>query len=194
MRQAERPRVALTAAAQSTVAEVVAPGMRVVDATVGNGHDTLFLARKVSPGGQVIGFDVQQAAIDATRRRLDAAGLGAAVELRLAGHQHLADVLPTQWHGSVAAVMFNLGYLPGGDKRLVTQPDTTRRALDGASRVLGPTGLLSVIVYPSHAGGDAEAEAVAQWMSGRPAGWSVQERTSSGPVLYLVRRPAWPAA
>lgn len=188
MRQAERPHSALTATAQSTVAEVLASGMRAVDATVGNGHDTLFLARKVSPGGRVIGFDVQQAAIDATRRRLDAAGLGAAVALRLAGHQHLSDALPNEWHGSVAAVMFNLGYLPGGDKRLVTQPDTTLRALDSASRVLGPAGLLSVIVYPHHPGGHAEAEAIAQWIAGRPAGWSVQHLTSPGPVLYLVRR------
>ena len=188
MRQPERPRLALTAVAQSTVAGVLAAGMRAVDATVGNGHDTLFLARKVSPGGQVIGFDVQPAAIDATRRRLDAAGLGGAVELRLAGHQHLSDALPNEWQGSAAAVMFNLGYLPGGDKRLVTRPDTTLHALDGASRVLGPAGLLSVIVYPHHPGGQAEAEAVAQWTSSRPAGWSVQQRTSPGPVLYLIRR------
>lgn len=188
MPETERSRISVTAIAQSSVAKILGPGMRAIDATVGNGHDTLFLARKVAPGGRVLGLDVQQAAINATRQRLEAAGLAGTVDLRLAGHQHLAAATPTTWHGSVSVAMFNLGYLPGSNKQVVTRPDTTLPALEDARTVLAPGGLLSVIVYPNHPGGDAEAAAVAQWVAGLSRLWSVRRLPSPGPVLYLISR------
>lgn len=179
-------RLTLTTTAQQAVAEVLGTGMRAVDATVGNGHDTAFLARAVSPGGRVIGLDVQAVAIDATTRRLQAAGLREVVDLRLIGHQHLARVIPPDWPGTVAAVMFNLGYLPGSDKRVITRPDSTLLALTAATEVLGPSGLLSVLVYPGHSGGDAEAAAVEQWASSLADRWHVHRQGSRGPTLYLI--------
>ena len=65
----------LTTLAQQAVAAVLGPGGLAVDATVGNGHDTLFLARRVAPRGRVFGFDIQPAALAGARRRLAAAGL-----------------------------------------------------------------------------------------------------------------------
>jgi len=81
----------------------------------------------------VIGFDIQPEAIDNTRRRLQAAGLAERVSLLHCGHERLANHL----NGRVHTVMFNLGYLPGGDKALTTRPSTTLAALNASSSLLG---------------------------------------------------------
>jgi SAM-dependent methyltransferase len=158
------PRV-LDFAKQLTAAALYEGGVA-VDATVGNGHDTLHLARLVGEGGHVYGYDIQDEALAAARRRLEGAGMSRRVTLQCAGHEHLAAALPPAVHGQVRAAMFNLGYLPGGDKSMTTEPDTTLRALDAAGRVLAPGGVLTVVLYTGHAGGLEEAEAVARWAAG----------------------------
>jgi predicted methyltransferase len=151
------PRV--TETAHDLVTRFVREGDHVVDATVGNGHDTRFLASLVGAAGRVDGFDIQSGAIEATARELH--GLPQ-VNLHCLGHEHLREVVP----GPVAAVMFNLGYLPSGDKTLVTRPDTTLAALDAAWELLkAPGGILSVVVYPGHAGGSDESLLVEAWFS-----------------------------
>ena len=142
----------------AVVAEVLLPGEVAVDATVGNGHDTLFLAQKVGPQGKVYGFDIQERALAAAERRLRDAGVHRQVQLFLSGHERLKEVLPREEHGRVKAVMFNLGYLPGGDKGLVTQPGTTIQALTAALDVLAPGGRISVVAYPGHPTGQVETE------------------------------------
>lgn len=135
-----------------------------IDATVGNGYDTAFLAEAVGAEGQVFGFDVQEEAIRRTRERLAEIGLSEQVTLLHEGHETMATSLPEGVKGYVDAVMFNLGYLPGAsDKTCITRPDTTRQALEEALTVLRPGGAISVVVYPGHEGGDAEAEAVEAW-------------------------------
>ncbi len=128
----------------------------VVDATVGNGHDTLFLADQVGPSGCVIGFDVQQAALDQA-----AVLLGARSNVRLvhAGHERLAEHLVDD-DVRLAAVMFNLGYLPGADKSITTDTATTLAALQQALARLAIGGLVTLVLYPGHAGGVDEARAV----------------------------------
>ncbi|MBT8036962.1 MAG: class I SAM-dependent methyltransferase [Verrucomicrobiae bacterium] len=146
--------------AHALIDAVVHEGDVVVDATVGNGHDTLFLANCVGVGGRVIGFDLQQDAIDSASRHMSESGIGSGVyDLHLLGHELMAAHLPM----GVAAVMFNLGYLPGGDKGVITQVSTTLQALDSALHHLRGGGVLSVMCYPGHLGGDAEAQAVAGW-------------------------------
>jgi SAM-dependent methyltransferase len=132
-------------------------GLAAVDATAGNGHDTLFLARLVGPQGRVFAYDVQAEAIETTRRRLEAAGLLERVRLRLASHEELGE------NGPVDVVMFNLGYCPGGDKKLITQVGSTLRALEAAVDGLNPGGLVTVVCYPAHPGGREEADAVLEW-------------------------------
>ncbi len=179
----------LTTLAQQAVAAVLGPGGLAVDATVGNGHDTLFLARRVAPRGRVFGFDIQPAALAGARRRLAAAGLEGAVELALCGHERMAERLPGAWHGRVAAVMFNLGYLPGADKSLVTRPDTTLAALDQAVALLRPGGVLSLMLYRGHAGAPREVAAVEDWLSRLDRGLRLASHDSPGPVLHLIERP-----
>lgn len=158
------------AAAHRCAAAVLRPGDRAVDATAGNGHDTLFLARAVGPAGGVLALDRQEAAIAATRDRLRAAGLEARVRLRRAGHEGLVARAPAGWPGRVRALLFNLGYLPGGDRGIRTRPATTLAALDAALELLAPGGRLAVVAYPGHPGGGEEADAVAAWMEARAGG------------------------
>lgn len=139
------------------------PGDSAVDATVGNGHDTLFLAEAVGASGRVFGFDIQTDAIQAARRRLEAAGLEDRVTLFADSHHRLAECLPAEVHGRIRGVMFNLGYLPHGDHAIITRPETTVPALSVASRLLAPGGMMTVVLYTGHPGGEAEAEAVIRW-------------------------------
>ena len=147
----------------AALAEALAEGDVAVDATVGNGHDTAFLATRVGARGRVYGFDVQPDALAAARRRLAAAGLDGRVTLFHQGHEHLAHALPADVHGRVRAVAFNLGYLPGSDKAVVTRPATTLAALEAAVGVLAPGGLVTAVVYEGHAGGAEEGAAVYAW-------------------------------
>ena len=113
--------------------QVLAPRLRdgdlVVDATAGNGHDTLFLAQHVLSRGRVFAFDVQSTAIEATRVRI---ANEAGVTLINAGHEDFSKHLPADSAGKIRAFMFNLGFLPGGDKALITRTETTLHALSQA--------------------------------------------------------------
>lgn len=146
------------------LAEARGDGLCAVDATVGNGHDTLFLAQAVGPRGRVYGFDVQERAIKATQNCCGEAGVGDRVTLLHAGHERMAELLPDDV--TAAAVMFNLGYLPGADKSVVTQPATTIAALDAALSLLAPGGVISITAYTAHPGGSEETEAVRHWCAG----------------------------
>ena len=118
------------------IGEALLPGSVVVDATMGNGRDTLFLAGAVGPAGRVYAFDIQPAALKATAALLAEAGLADRAQLIQADHSLLQQHLP----GPVDAVMFNLGYLPGGDHSTITRPDSTRAALQAALSLLAPGG------------------------------------------------------
>jgi predicted methyltransferase len=147
--------------AHELVASAVPSGATTIDGTVGNGHDTLFLARLVGSRGKVYGFDVQEAALDSARRRLEDAGVLGQVELLHMGHESISDAIPATV--PVTAAMFNLGYLPGSDRSIVTRPETTIPALEGVVARLVPAGLLTVVLYPGHVGGTREATAVLEW-------------------------------
>lgn len=186
MKPARPSRRPLTQLAHEAVTAVLQPGGRAVDATMGNGHDTLFMARQVAPDGRVFAFDIQPDAIESTRNRLGEAGLATVVELHCTGHEHIEDVLPDHWCGKVDAVMFNLGYLPGADKSQITRPETTLAALDQATRLLRPGGLISLMLYRAHTGAHAEVAEVQRWLRAQAGRLSIREITSPGPWLYLL--------
>ncbi len=153
----------LTRIAQEVIAAYLAPGDLVIDATAGNGHDTLFLAEQVGPEGHVWAFDVQQSALDNTASLLTSSLLDR-VSLIRASHADLATHIPPERHREIAALMFNLGYLPGGDKRIITQATSTRAALQAGLRFLRPGGILSVLAYTGHPGGTEEAASIRLWL------------------------------
>ncbi len=144
---------------------VISEGDLVIDATAGNGHDTVFLARRAGESGRVLAFDVQAAAIDSSRRLLETSDVAANVEFFQESHARLADHVPD---GSVAAIMFNLGYLPGSDQSVITTTSETLIALEAAVHALRPGGWLCVVCYPGHDGGNDEASAVEAWLTSKP--------------------------
>jgi methylase of polypeptide subunit release factors len=182
--------VPLTERAQQAVGGILRPGDRAIDATVGNGHDTLFLASQVARDGRVIGFDIQPQALASAQQRLDQAGLQHVARLLLCGHQRMTARVPADWTGQVSAVMFNLGYLPGSDKTLTTQAGSTLSALDQALDLLRIGGLISLLVYRGHDGANEEAAAVQSWLGRLDQRYDVAGHASPGPTLYLIRRLA----
>lgn len=188
-------------------------GLALVDGTCGNGHDTLFLAGLLAElpglaGCRVYTFDVQQAALDAARA-LARDGLGPEQAERIAfvfaGHERLRQELlaraPTAEDGPqplIAAGMYNLGYLPGSDKSVITRRESTLASLEAVASALVPGGLLSVHAYGGHPGGAEEMDAVGHWCCGLPfGGWRVARysqcnRSRNQETLFLAekREPA----
>lgn len=184
-------RVSVTLAAHTAVTSAVRPGDSVIDATAGNGHDTLFLARQVGQTGRVVAMDIQTEAIESTRKRLDAASVSN-VELRLTSHENISECGISK--GAVAAVMFNLGYLPGSDRSITTQTQSTTRSIRRAAEMLRQGGILTIIGYRGHSGGRDETEAVHRMTAGMAGTrYSVQvtlgdDADETSPVLFVVTR------
>lgn len=160
--------------ARMLLSSCVKPGDTAVDATVGNGHDTLFLADLVGPSGEVFGFDIQQAAIDAARVRLKQAEASHQVTLIHDGHENIPDHISQS--KPVQGAVFNLGYLPGHDKSIITLSDTTLTALKSLMTRLTKGGIIVIVVYHGHAGGKIERDALQTFTQGLPqANWHVLE-------------------
>jgi len=166
-------------------------GDLVLDATCGNGLDTLLLAQLVGEGGRVWAFDLQPRAIAATRELLEGQGCLGWVKLIAAGHERLTEFVPA----GLSAAVFNLGYLPGGgENSLVTSPVSTVSALEQAARLLKPGGIITVSLYTGHAGGPEEAEAVEGWGAALPPKnfnvWCSRQlnRPATAPYLVLVEK------
>ena len=132
-----------------------------VDFTMGNGHDTEFLSKTVGKNGSVTAFDIQPLALESTARNLRAAGCPDNWRLICASH-HLA---PEFVKGPIKAGMFNLGYLPGGDKSITTKRETTIAAIESAIDLLAPDGILLIAVYPGHKEGEIEGELIEEMLS-----------------------------
>ncbi|ETT65302.1 putative rRNA methylase [Paenibacillus sp. FSL R7-277] len=159
--------------AHKLTAERLPPGGRAIDATVGTGADTLFLAKAAGPRGGVYGFDIQPQALALAGERLrlareEAPAALAPVTLLLQSHAAMAAAVPPAWRGTVSAVMFNLGYLPAGDadKTIITEPGSTLAALEASLALLRPGGIITAVLYPGHEGGGREAAAVEAWAAG----------------------------
>lgn len=134
-----------------------------VDCTCGRGKDTLWLARHC---GRVYSFDIQEEALKSTEELLDANEIDCRER---SGSQKV--ILIKDSHKNIkkyvkdrpCLILFNLGYLPGGDKQITTVAETTIRALKDALDLLAQDGLISIIMYPGHCAGALEKEAVLKW-------------------------------
>lgn len=150
--------------AADVLRKVLQPGDAAVDATMGNGHDTLLLCELVGEAGRVYAFDVQQKALENTKKRLAEAGVLSRARLHCLGHERMQEIVEEP----AAAVVFNLGWLPGGDHSVTTRWETTRRAVEAALRLLKPLGVLVICAYPGHPEGDREREALMGFLSALP--------------------------
>ena len=165
-------------------------GDTVVDATMGNGKDTLFLCSLVGETGHVHAFDVQREAVERTRERVREAGFEPRATLLLAGHETMAEHVK----GPVQAVMFNLGWLPGAEHVVTTKTDTTLKAVSAALELIAPGGIVTICVYPGHEEGTRELEALKAYAAGLSVRTfnvlyhSFANASSQTPRLFLIQR------
>ncbi|MDC3418268.1 class I SAM-dependent methyltransferase [Aquibacillus salsiterrae] len=128
-----------------------------IDGTCGNGNDTLLLSTLVGDKGKVYGFDIQQQAIEQTKQLL-ADNHRKNVSVILDGHEYVDKYIDK--NVLIGGAIFNLGYLPRGNKEIVTKPKTTIASLDKIIQLLKPGGMVVVVVYYGHKGGGDEKDAI----------------------------------
>ncbi|MBO1308750.1 methyltransferase domain-containing protein [Enterococcus sp. 669A] len=144
--------------------EIIQPGDQVIDATMGNGNDTLFLSELVGPEGKVYAFDIQEQALANTKEKLGDAAPQAS--LFLAGHETIETNVPEDH--PIKAAIFNLGYLPNSDKTIITLPETTKQAMDAILKRLTVGGRMILVIYYGHDGGAAEKNEVLNYCGNLP--------------------------
>lgn len=141
--------------------EQIQEGDLCLDATAGNGHDTVFLCEQVGESGRVLAFDIQETAVEHTKRRLQERKLASRAKVYLESHCNMPRYVK---EGTVSCITFNLGYLPGGDHALATKADTTIEALEYSLRLLKKNGVISLVIYSGGDTGFEEKEAVLAWL------------------------------
>lgn len=161
-----------------------------LDATAGNGFDTLFLAELVGRDGAVIAIDLQPNAIACAQHKLTLHGLESRVSWHCGCHSGIGSLLEQNDVPNLNVAMFNLGYLPLGDKSIITTKETTLRALNQTWGHLVPHGLLSLLSYPGHAGGSEEHLAVCEWVESvsqeAKTTRFTDEQNPKSPVMWLI--------
>lgn len=161
---------------------MIKPSSIAIDATVGNGKDTYFLA---SHCAKVYGFDIQKEAILTTKRYTASFNN---VILIQAGHENMSNYV----HDDVDLVVFNLGYLPCSDPTITTLPDTTMKAIKEAEKLLKVDGSLFITFYIGHANGKKEHEAFINSLSDLSLfkildSYTYQDRQDA-PILYHLKK------
>jgi SAM-dependent methyltransferase len=168
----------------------IKPGDMVVDATCGNGSDTLLLAELVGHSGHVFGFDIQPQAISNTREKLKEAGLENRATLYNVGHELLDEYIKMP----INTILFNLGYLPGACHRIITTKETTLAGVRAGMNLLKPKGMVIAVLYPGHEGGQEEAVSLIEFAQALPKkDWDVVNiahlnRSSSAPQVLVLQK------
>lgn len=123
-----------------------------IDATMGNGNDTLLLCELAGEEGAVLAFDIQDRALEATEALLEKNGYTGNVRLIQDGHENMDQYAG---EGSADVICFNFGYLPGGDHGISTAADTSLIAIQKGLGILKSGGMLCLCIY---SGGDTGFE------------------------------------
>ena len=176
----------------SLLEEILQPGDHVIDATMGNGYDTVFMAEKIGKTGHVYSFDVQKEALLSTKSKLTEQDLLDRTSLFLQGHETLGTVVDEAQ--PIKAGIFNLGYLPKSDKSVITLPETTRTAMEEILKRLVPRGRMILVVYYGHEGGEKELDMVQDYCQSLPQEkynvlkYQFINQKNNTPILYCVEK------
>ena len=146
---------------KSFILKHIKSGDTVADFTMGNGHDTLFFSKLVGEEGRVFAFDIQQSALESTKKRLVENNAPENYTLICDSHHNAKKYIDCK----IKAGMFNLGYLPGGDNTLTTKRETTLAAVEAAIELLDNDAILLIAVYPGHEEGEIEGELINEMLS-----------------------------
>jgi predicted methyltransferase len=170
--------------------DYIKEGMVAVDLTAGNGYDTLFLAEGVGQAGMVYAFDIQNIAIVNTTTLIEKYQLDGRVKVILDGHENISSYVDEE----IDIAMINLGYLPRGNKTIITKPETTLRALENTIALLKKDGIMTILLYYGHEGGLDEKEAVETYLHKLPSKYvdvlsiSYNNRGNHTPILKVIRK------
>ena len=132
-----------------------------VDATMGHGNDTLLLSRLCGETGQVLAFDIQPVALEHRRDRLKHENSPENYTLILDSQSHMKEYVREK---TVSCIVFNFGYLPGGDHTLATQASSSIQALEQGLSLLKKGGILSLCIYSGGDSGFSERDAIFDWL------------------------------
>ncbi len=146
---------------KSFILKHIKEGDTVADFTMGNGYDTLFLSKTVGESGHVFAFDIQPSALVSTEKRLKENNAPENYTLICDSHHNAEKYIDCK----IKAGMFNLGYLPGGDKSITTKRETTLAAIETAIKLLDVDSILLIAVYPGHEEGEIEGELINEMLS-----------------------------
>ena len=155
----------------------------VIDATVGNGNDTLFLASLV-PKGKVIGYDIQKKAIDNTKNLVKNFS-----NVTLFNESH-ENIYKLNLKNKVSLILFNLGYLPGGNKDITTKSSSTLKAIKHSLKLLNNKGKILIVFY-SHKEGKKEANTILNYLKKHDYNYEIKRNTDNinAPYLLILKKP-----
>ncbi|SFT33667.1 Putative rRNA methylase [Selenomonas sp. GACV-9] len=170
------------------IVPVLGRAENVVDATAGNGHDTLFLAENTPASAHIYAFDIQPQAIANTKVRTEKHA--SRISYILDSHEHLGEHV----HEPIDVILFNLGYLPGAEHTAVTRQESTEKAVEQALEKLKVNGLAVVVVYPGHPEGKVEADMLATYFASLPCRiftvgcYRLVNHKETAPYAYVIER------
>lgn len=139
----------------------IRPGDFWIDATAGKGRDTVFLCSLVGDRGKVLAFDIQEQAVNDTRELVEQSGYAHIAQVILQSHSEMDRYAEEE---SVDGVVFNLGYLPGGDHKIFTTAQTSIPAIEKGLRLLRPGGVMSICIYYGGDSGYEEKDALMEFL------------------------------
>lgn len=142
------------------IKEHVKEGDICIDATAGNGNDTLVLAELVGDAGKVYAFDIQRQAVEATNKRLSEHEMEQRVQLIHGSHTKMAEYVD----GEVSCIVFNFGYLPGGDHNLATKKESSIEAIETGLDMMKKGGMMSLCIYSGGDSGFEERDAILEYL------------------------------
>ncbi len=176
--------------AHDRLKQILCPGDICIDATAGNGHDSLFLAQSTAPNGIVYAVDIQESAILETTDRLKQHGFRDQLKTIHESHENLDHIINPGLRGNIATIMFNLGYLPGGNHQITTQAYSTVKSVEQAYSLLRKKGIITIICYRGHDGGEKETQEVLSLCESKK--WKTEQiygnENPRSPVLVIIEK------
>ncbi len=132
----------------------------VIDATTGNGKDSLFLLNIVK-NGYLFGFDIQNDAIDNTNNLLKDKFNN--YTLFNTSHENMYELLK-EYSNKISLIVFNLGYLPKGNPCITTKSSATINAIENGLKLLNKKGHIVITIYPGHPEGLKESTDIKKYL------------------------------
>ena len=176
--------------AHDRLKQILCPGDICIDATAGNGHDSLFLAKFTAPDGVVYAIDIQEPAIRETAERLEQHGFRDQLKTIHESHDNLDQIIDPALRGNIATIMFNLGYLPGGNHQITTQAYSTVKSVEQAYGLVRKNGIITIICYRGHDGGEKETQEVLSLCESKK--WKTEQiygnENPGSPVLVIIEK------